>query len=292
MLRDLATVDAKLQELAAGNPSTLKLLGPIGAGSAVGLPTDMAFNWFSLRTFSTLFAGLVVGVLSASVAWAIMVPRMKDGTRAVSALLTDSFEGGEGFLVTGVPTQTEQWSGDYSEIVGEQQGLRPASGTKMLRILRADYEGKTASGSYIGDVYRLMDLRPYRHEVADGRAVIQLSASFNALPFLADEQYQCSISVFALDAHVAQDASSRLAATLTNESLAMARQNRMSLDRDPRTWQKMQGELRLPVNTDFVLIRLGVSHVVKSQRRDTFAGHYIDDVHVSLARPSTMAVSP
>jgi hypothetical protein len=188
-------------------------------------------------------------------------------------------------LVIGVPIQAGKWSGDFTEVVVEQQGVKPESGTKMLRFLRADFEGKVKpEGSYISDVYQLIDVRPYRREFADGGAVVQLSAAFNALAFPAGEAFGCSVSLHALDAETAMNGSTRTGETLLTDCLAMARNSRTKLDRNPATWQRLNAELRLPPNTEFLLIRIGLEHSNKAQRRETFDGHYLDGVRLTLAR--------
>ena len=44
-----------------------------------------------------------------------------------------------------------------------------------------------AAASRVVDIYRLIDVRPYRQEFADGSAVVQLSAGFNAFEFPPSE---------------------------------------------------------------------------------------------------------
>jgi hypothetical protein len=203
----------------------------------------------------------------------------------VMTLLQESFESGPAPLVIGVPIEAGTWSGDYTEVVGEQQGVKPETGKKMLRLLRADFQGKVKpEGSYIADVYQLIDLRPYQREFADGGAVVQLSAAFNAFAFPAEEAFGCSVAVHALDAGTAADGAMRNDWSIYSESLAMARNSRTKLDRKPATWQRLNAELRLPPNTEFLLIRISVDHSNPSQRRVTFDGHYLDDVRLTLAR--------
>jgi len=238
-------------------------------------------NWLSWRPLTAAAAGIVLGMFCTSMVFAYVGPSLGK----VMTLLQESFESGPAPLVTGVPIEAGKWSGDYTEVVGEQRGVKPESGKKMLRFLRADFEGKPqAAGSAAGDIYRLVDVRPYRKEFSDGGAVAQLSAVFNAFEFPANEAYGCSISLFALDAETAMNGSTRSGQTLNTESLAMARNSRLKLDRDPATWQRLNGELRLPPNTDFLLIHISLSHASIAQRKATFDGHYLDDVRLTLTR--------
>ena len=238
-------------------------------------------GWLTWRPLTAAAAGLVIGVFCASFAWAYVAPSLGK----VITLLQESFESVPAPLVTGVPIEAGKWSGDYTEVVGEQQGVKPESGKKMLRFLRADFEGKVKpEGSYISEVHQLIDLRPYRREFADGGAVVQLSAAFNAFSFPAEEAFVCSVSLQALDAETAINGSTRIGETLLIDCLAMARNSRLKVDRDPATWQRLNAELRLPSNTDFILIRIALAHTNQAQRRESFDGHYLDGVRLTLAR--------
>jgi len=237
-----------------------------------------SFTW---RPLTAAAAGVVFGMFSASVVFAYVAPSLGK----VMTLLQESFESGPVPLVIGVPIEVGKWSGDFTEVVGGQQGVKPESGAKMLRFLRADFEGKVKpEGSYISDVYQLIDLRPYRREFGDGGAVVQLSSAFNAFAFPAEEAFGCSVSLQALDAETAMNGSTRVGETLLTDCLAMARNSRLKVDRDPATWQRLNAELRLPPNADFILIRIGLEHSNKAQRRETFDGHYLDGVRLTLAR--------
>ena len=284
---DAAALDAWLRfsalhgELAGGTvlaseQAPLRALPSRQGGNLIPMPRrNVWLQWRSLA------AGLVFGLLSATMVWAYVIPR----AGKVITLLQESFETAPPPLVTGVPIEPGRWSGDYSEIVGEQQGVKPASGRKMLRFLRADFEGKPSPGSsHLADMHQLIDLRPYRQEIADGGGVIEVSASFNAIPFPEDEKYGCAVSIFALDAELATNGSTRIGSTLMTDALAMTRSDRgRLLDRDPATWQRVTAELRLPPGADFVMVRLHIHRGLHSPGV-TFAGHYADDVHVSLIR--------
>jgi hypothetical protein len=238
-------------------------------------------GWLQWRPLAAAVTGLVLGTLCTSVVFAYAAPSLGK----VITLLQEGFESGPAPLVTGVPLEAGKWSGDYTQVVREQLGVKPASGKKMLRFLRADFEGKVKpEGSYISDVYQLIDLRPYRREFADGGAVVQLSAAFNAFAFPAEEAFGCSVSIHALNAETAMNGSTRIGEILLTDCLAMARNSRLKMDRDPATWQGLNAELRLPFDTEFLLIRIGLEHSNKAKRRVTFDGHYLDGVRLTLAR--------
>jgi hypothetical protein len=226
-------------------------------------------------------AGVVFGMFCSSMVWAYVVPM---ATR-VATLLDESFESGSAPRAKGMPIEPGVWSGDLSEIAGEQLGVKPKTGNKMLRFLRSDFPEKVEqNANYYSDVYRLIDLRTYRHEFADGGAAVHLSAAFNAFAFSEAERYSCSVAIHALGAPSGEDAENHGEWAIYSNSLAMVRDRRTELDRNPSTWQRVHAELVLPQNTEFLMIRISVDHKLPTQRRATFDGHYLDDVKLTLLR--------
>ncbi len=239
-----------------------------------------SLKWLSWRPLTAAAAGIVLGTFCTSVVFAYVAPSFGK----VVTLLGESFESVPTPLAKGVPMEADHWSGDYTEVVGEQQGVKPESGKKMLRFLRADYEGKTnAEGSRVGDIYRLVDMRPYRGEFADDGVVAQVSAGFNMLEFPADERYHCSLTLYALDAESVPTGSTRSGIKLDEAPLG-SHKRLMRLDRSPATWQRLTSELRLPPDTDYLLVRICIQYTLKSAPQPTFAGHYVDEVRLSMAR--------
>lgn len=226
-------------------------------------------------------AGLVVGLLAASVVWALVLP---PALRSLPVLEED-FENTEAPLAVRTPLESGVWRSDAAEIVGAETGVSPARGQRMMRFLRADFDGRTKpAGGHIAAAYRLIDLRPFRRELADGAAVVEVSASFNASNFPAEERYGCAISLFALEQDSLPDRAGRLGSTLTNESLAMARSSRTLLDHDTSTWQRLTTELRLPAHAEFLVVRLHVSQAFEASPDYIFTGSYVDGVQVALTR--------
>jgi len=240
------------------------------------------------RMLIGMACGLLIGVLATSAAWVYAVPRGQRVT-GETVILAESFEAGPAPLVAGMASETGVWSGDFTDVTGEQNGVRPADGRKMLRFLRADYRNKpTPDRSYVADLYYLLDVRQHRHLFDDGGGVLQVSAGFNAALFPEHEKYQCSISLYALDGESAANVGNALEYPLQNDALAYVRAHRLFMDRDPGTWQRLAGEMRLPANAEFVLVRIGLIHATAAQRRTDFPAHYLDDVKVLITRRSPL----
>jgi hypothetical protein len=228
--------------------------------------------------------GLVVGLLCASLAFGYVVPLFLH----LATLVNENFESGAPPASTGMPSRPGVWSGDSSEVVGPTQGVTPHSGGKMLRLLRADFPGKSRHEadpsrrvSYVADQWRLIDLRPYKSELAAGNVIARLSAAINAAEFPASEAYRCSFSIYALDAENAEHLTPDNPPGLIDASLAAVHATNASLDRDPRTWQIEGCELHVPADASHLMVRVGVTHGFE-QRREDFPGHFIDDLKLTL----------
>lgn len=256
--------------------SIVSILKPEPSAAMLAKP----FRWLAWRPLAAAAAGIVLGIFCTSMVFAYVAPSLGK----VIMLLQESFESGTAPLVTGGAVEPGQWSGDYTEVVGEQQGVVPESGKKMLRFLRADFEGKPEpEGSRSADLYRLIDMRPCRDQFADGAAVVQLSAGLNTFESPADERYECSLTLYALDAESVKNGATRSGINLDEAPLG-SHKRRIILDPSPATWQRPTSELRLPPDTDFLMVRIGLQYAAKSSSRQTFAGHYLDDVRLTITR--------
>jgi hypothetical protein len=228
-------------------------------------------------------AGVVFGLFGASVLLGFGLGGHR--TEKVTSLFVESFEGGPAPLVTGVPQQLNQWSGDFSELVGEQQGVKPAHGTKMIRMLRADFEGKsvTKMNTY-GDLMKIVDVRAFTRETNGGEVVLSASALFNAANFPEAERYDGVVTLYAVDEIGYTEKN------LLNDSLAHSCSGPgLSLDRNPATWESATARLQLPAGTHFVVVKVSVRRWTKNKESLStlpnpvnFSGHFVDDVRSSI----------
>jgi len=241
-------------------------------------------RWFTWRPLTAAAAGIMVGMFCTSVVFGF-------GARSVEkvmSLLQESFESGPAPLVTGVPPLLEQWSGDYSAIVLEHEGVKPKDGHKMARLLRSDFEGRTVPmPSRQGDLMRVVDVRPFQSEANGADVVLTLSALFNAVTFPATERYDGMVTIYALGA----DTELRGATedSVKEDALAFSVGLCHAVDRDPGTWQTASTRLLLPPGTESVMVKVSfrrepVGNETLSSLPEslTFAGHFVDDVRASI----------
>jgi hypothetical protein len=187
----------------------------------------------------------------------------------------------------GVPNEPGKWSGDYSEVVPAQDGITPFSGSRMLQIQRADHQGKIhPEGSRVGTVCYLVDLRPFRNPSASESLELRASVRFNSTADSAPETHDCSVSIHAVTAEFVSSGSLQNAVALIRRSLATASSRSPKIDVDPRTWQKVATELRIPPEADFALVSFNLAAPEPKDRKEIvhFQGKYMDDLQISLGR--------
>ena len=241
----------------------------------------MRSRWLAWRPLTAVAAGILFGLFGASMVFGVG----GRWTEKVTSLFRESFESGPAPLVTGVPQQPNQWSGDFSELVGEQQGVKPAHGTKMIRMLRADFEGKSVTKmSTYGDLRKIVDVRPFTRETNGGEIVLSASALFNAANFPEAERYVGMVTLYAVDEMGYTEKN------LLKESLAHSCSGPgLTLDRNPATWESLSARLQLPAGTQFVVVKVSVCRITKNKEPLSslpnpvrFAAHFVDDVRASI----------
>lgn len=252
-------------------------------------------SWLQWRPAVAAAAGLVIGLFSASLVWGYAGVY---ANRTVQ-LLKDSFESGPPPQVTGVPLEPGHWSGDYTEVVREFRGIKPASGAKMLRLVRSDYEGKPNKDGYIADIFRVIDLNRPDCDVDRGDAWVSVEARFRAL----EEDYQgrvhSSITIHALNALPTPDQRQEFflkpraeAASNDGESAQPSANILASTSRQlvyqstTESWHTGRAELLVPPGTRYLMLhlhewRLDAKDYKKPQPIE-FSGLFLDDVRVTL----------
>ena len=241
----------------------------------------MRSRWLAWRPLTAVAAGILFGLFGASMVFGVG----GRWTEKVTSLFRESFETGPAPSVTGVPQQLNQWSGDFSELVGEQQGIKPAHGTKMIRMLRADFEGKSVTKlNTYGDLMKIVDVRPFTRETNGGEVVFSASALFNAATFPEAERYDGVVTLYAVD-EIGSTEKNLLKNSLAHTCNGLG----LSLDRNPTTWESATARLQLPAGTNFVILKVSVRRMPKNKEplstlpnSITFSGHFVDDVRASI----------
>lgn len=236
--------------------------------------------WFD-RPAVAAAMGLMVGLLSASLAWAYVAPHVVVAVQRLFAIHDGSFEGRSGRLPTGFPTKFGSWSGDEAEVV-EMPALKAKDGKQVLRFVRAEREPALPNyGAGSCDVYQLVDLRSLKAEAAASEATLELS-----VPFLdarssagANMKFICRLYAFsgAPDSLPAEWPLSQ------KESLAAGSAVFDSVGGSPTEWRTLTTKVLLPPQADFAVVHLLTHNPDNPTGVDAvFGKQFADDVRLTL----------
>ena len=276
----IANLDAAIHGLVGGGLCAPRNSNPVeGPRSAMAVAAVGPRPWHRFPYAAGLLAaavGLFAGLGGVTLVWATVGPR----AAVVHRVIADNFETGGPPEVTGIPLEPGFWSGDYSESATESGSVRPRSGTKMLRFLRSDFSGKASTSGNASNVYRLIDLRPFRTSPLQDDATVRVVAHFNVDPGARMTGDKCNVATYAIEGAAVHEGL-RGPEAIKSLALSYAFCQHVDFDDDAATWQAAVTELRLPPKTDFLMIHVGVTRK-RSDGETVFTGHCCDDVHVSL----------
>lgn len=242
---------------------------------------------------AALAAGILFGALSTSALFAAIGTL----TTRVTHLLKESFESGPSPLRSGMPIRPGIWAGDITEISGPMGDIQPASGTKMLRFLSAQYEGGPQKIGYNSDLHRILDLQEHSKAFSEGKAWISAQASFRATAAAEPGRYLCGIELRALSELPAQGGENEMWKRIYAEQPASidaagipqnSSRREALLPAGAPHWTRLRNDLPLPAGTRYVLVTLHAMDAKSAARKAPtedvqFPGHFIDDIQISLS---------
>jgi hypothetical protein len=298
-LRDFAMIDSRLSEMEVAPAMAFDLMRPasqvgvsgrlapenaaVPSGSAA--VANLGKNFRGLAVRAAVF-GLLLGAIASSMGWAIAVPRWV-GAGKLCDIFRESFETTAAPVAQHIPKTPGIWSGDYTEIVGTQDGVSPFDGQRMLSFLRADYEGKVGGEhSFTSETFRLIDLRSHKQILEGNLVKVRVRVMFNRAQQEPRDRYVGSIGLAAFTERVLKRFPKMSDAVLMNQSLVFTRNSRLLFDDNPQSWQPLVEEARLPANADYLMVRIGVAHYTPRQQRVTFEGLFADDLRVMIIKPN------
>lgn len=246
-------------------------------------------RWFNWSPLTAAAAGLVFGMFCTSAVFAYVQPKLPAGVTRLLPLPDAGFESGSQVPALGIPARSGAWSGDFSRVVGAENGITPKEGQRMLRFLRSDNELSSKNGrSYVGSVAQVIDLRPLRAELSGAEQLVEVSALFNGIPMPQGGLFEFNVKAAAFRGDIA-DAPGLWE---DHESSVSRSARTVGADSDTSTWQRVAVPLAVPPDADFVIIECAV--VFKGPQVENgaaeFPGHYVDQVGVRLTAPGTLSL--
>jgi hypothetical protein len=235
-------------------------------------PEKKRFTWIT-RPITAMAAGLVIGLFSASIVWAISSP--KATTERLFSLINGSFE--EERLESGFPRQTGVWSGDEASIAdGKLRFIAPGSDA-----------GDPSARAISCDVFQLVDLRPLRHTLSpEGDSVLELSADFlddrphNTKPSVT---FFCQLYLFQGDpAGLHQSWPQSITDTLASGSVQVT-----TLGADAKGTRHLTAKCLVPAEADFVVIQISARPNLRPAKLESL---FADDVKLTLKTQPSLPV--
>ena len=274
---DYANLDAAMEVEAGTREATRTLLL-----SPPEFNQPASNRWFNRGPAIAAAIGVTVGLLGASVAWAAALPWLVEVRGAITNVFSDKFESKVERTNPGLPTETTRWYGDEAVTVSEFEGVKPRSGSQMLRFLSGTYDGENVQRSQWGDVYRIVDLRGM---VGPKRTNARISASFAQSPVPDGTKFTCSVEGFALE--VDQNALPPHPTPGWLRQHNSASGSRMIPLIGNRSWQDLSIEIPVTQKTQFLLLHLAITQraPILETGTATFTHQFMDDVSVDLLTP-------
>jgi hypothetical protein len=228
-----------------------------------------------------LAAAIALSVLCTSAVWAYAGQLLGQRARIVS-LLHAGFEGLSAVPPFGVPNRPDQWSGDYSALVGAENGVQPRSGKSMLRFIRADNAlEQNGPRNYVAEAIYVVDLRPYGSELRSGTAQIELAAWFASAQVVDGRKVRFLLKA-ATFSGTPEDAPV-LWEDASQASLSMV-QHQMDPSPVEGEWKSLAVSIPVPPQAQFFVFECAAMEVNPKLREGTavFPAQYLDDVTVRL----------
>ena len=210
-------------------------------------------------------AGLVIGLFSASIVWALSSP--KATTERLFTLINGGFE--ENQIASGFPKQTGVWSGDEAAIADGR-----------LRFVATGSDSNDPNAQAVScDVFQLVDLRPLRHALSkEGDSVLELSANFlDARPYNSKPSvtFFCQLYLFHGDpAALHKSWPQSIADTLSSGSAQVT-----TLGADTKGTRTLTAKCLVPADADFAVIQIAARPNLRPAKLESL---FADEVKLAL----------
>ncbi len=248
--------------------------------SPQGTTASAASCWFRSRTLQAAAAGLVVGLLCASVGWAVAGPGLLTVKSRPLPLENWGFETGAAPSTEGVPHQFGVWSGDFSAVSSGALGVAPAEGKQMLHLLRSDNQNTpTGAETRAAEVWQAIDMTPFLKTKHTAPIVVELSAQFNAAEAAESERIVFGVSLEAFSGEVQQ---LPVLWEHRRESALVRSGREQPAGHKPGTWQTVSTQLSIPQDANILLVHLFAVRKSKGPLQSQPTGHFLDGVSLRL----------
>lgn len=229
-------------------------------------------RWLAWRPATAAAAGLMVGVLSASVAWAFAVPIRPESRSQIVPIIQEGFEDPLLHVTRGFPSGAGVWSGDLSDGIAEEQGVTPLSGERMVQLPPP----VTRKFSY---AWRIIDLSEHPIPPGDRLRRVEVEASFHDVPGDPPGRHQIRLAAFAEEPAAVRAIWNR--SDMFDHVLLHV--GRTVASKTPG-WHTLRSSMEIPPGARSLVISVAAASADGSAPKVT---HYLDDVRVQFVTEDT-----
>ncbi len=231
-----------------------------------GSESNRTVTWLQWRPWTAAAAGLVFGILSASMVWAFAMPAPKGTVEQAIPIFSEGFENSLMTPERGFPRRANEWFGDLSAPVIAEAEVVPVEGARMIRLV-------PSTKRKLSYARRVIDMEEYPSTAPRQTRRIEVSACFNAPGATVPSHYQVRLAAFSQEP-------SALRAIWNDEPLLFDTVlqhvgRNMHVSPGDRSWQTMRAAMDIPPGTRSVVISLAAG---ESSPESSLMEHYLDHV--------------
>ncbi len=229
--------------------------------------TDEGFRWSRINAVA---AGMVIGLLSASLAWAYAVPLINPSPRESKEIVFESFEDPEMKLAGRFPIIANQWFGAVRSVPGNEDV--PAVEGTCVGQFSAPTKSKFTYARY------LIDLNEHPEPGEEHVRSVEVEASFFTSIPEESSVFQIRLGAFSQDPGAVRPIWNDHD-LLFDTVLGHVGRNYTTEPGQLTGWHKLRANIEVPPGTRSVLISLGAGN---DEPGSTTSDHFVDAVRVRL----------
>ena len=215
-------------------------------------------------------AGLLIGLLSASVVWAYVVPRGGEITRTSQEIVSEGFEDSDIELPIHLPVKANEWCGRLISVT-PKGGISAVEGKRVGRLI-------PKAGNRSESLSRVVDLQDYPDLESGYVRSLKVKGSF-AAPFTEQSPgFHVRIVAFS---QAPEDVRQAWRDRWNSDAMILQGVERKHLpEKDEQgNWHEVSASLEIPEGTRSIMIALGVWHLNPEM---SVPDLYLDAVQVQL----------
>lgn len=215
-------------------------------------------------------AGMVIGILSASLGWAYAIPLVNQTQRESTEIVFEDFEDPQMKLMGRFPTNANQWFGRVLSVPGKDE-IPAVSGTRVGQF-NTWPKTKLAYARY------LIDLDDHLKPAEEHVRSVEVEASFFTLNPQEPSVFQIRLGAFSQEPEAVRPIWNDHE-TLFDTVLQHVGRNYITEPGEQTGWHKLRATIEIPTATRSVVISLGAGN---DESGATASEHFVDAVRVQL----------